>query len=389
MKLRLLLFVFFFTAYTSVAQQFQLSPEAEVSVITIGPGTLLNDAFGHNGFRIKDKSRGIDAVYGYGAYDFKAPNFYLKFAQGKLNYLISRHNFTDFYNSYKSSNRTIKEQVLNLSATERQEIFNYLENNYKPENRRYLYDFFYDNCATRIRDVTTKTKDGKIIFNVPEGLEPETFRTLIHDHVGLNTWGSFGIDIALGSVIDRQASVYEHMFLPEYIHTFFEDATFNDGNNLVKTSATLYEKKATNSSSNFLFSPLMVMGLIGAIILYITYKDHKNNTRSTWLDLAIFSITGLIGIFVLLLWTATDHSATAQNYNLLWAFPLNIFMIGQLLRPQIKNWFKGYLKLLVILLTLLTLHWLIGIQVFAIGLIPLLLALLLRYIFLVRFFNQK
>ena len=389
MKLKLFTFIFLINIVSIFAQQFQLSPEAKLSVLTIGPGESLNDAFGHNGFRIKDNSLGIDVVYGYGEYDFDAPNFYLKFAQGKLNYLISRHNFSDIVYHYSQNNRNIDEQVLNLTKEEKQKLFNFLENNYKPENRRYLYDFFYDNCATRIRDVALKATDRSIDFNVPKNFEPKTFRTLIHDHVGLNTWGSFGIDIALGSVIDRKASVNEHMFLPKYIHDFFENATLNSTQNLVESSSNLYEKKATRSSSNFLLSPIIVMGLIGFIILFFTYKDYKNNTRSKWLDLIIFGTTGIIGVLILLLWFATDHSATAQNYNVLWAFPLNIIVIGQLLRPTVKNWFKSYLKFLVIMLCLMTLHWVIGVQVFAIGLIPLLIALLVRYVFLIQFFNQK
>ena len=389
MKLKLFTFIFLINIVSIFAQQFQLSPEAKISVLTIGPGESLNDAFGHNGFRIKDNSLGIDVVYGYGEYDFDAPNFYLKFAQGKLNYLISRHNFSDIVYHYSQNNRNIDEQVLNLTKEEKQKLFNFLENNYKPENRRYLYDFFYDNCATRIRDVAIKATDRSIDFNVPKNFEPKTFRTLIHDHVGLNTWGSFGIDIALGSVIDRKASVNEHMFLPKYIHDFFENATLNSTQNLVESSSNLYEKKATRSSSNFLLSPIILMGLIGFIILFFTYKDYKNNTRSKWLDLIIFGTTGIIGVLILLLWFATDHSATAQNYNVLWAFPLNIIVIWQLLKPTVKNWFKSYLKFLVIMLCLMTLHWVIGVQVFAIGLIPLLIALLVRYVFLIQFFNQK
>src|SRR5210317_404518 len=117
------------------AQQITLSPDAEISVITVGPGTSLNDAFGHNAFRIKDTALGLDLTYGYGEYDFDAPYFYLKFAQGKLNYMISRIEFNRFYNFYVYQNRTMQEQVLNLSASEKQKLFDALETNYRPENR--------------------------------------------------------------------------------------------------------------------------------------------------------------------------------------------------------------------------------------------------------------
>ena len=206
--------------------------------------------------------------------------------------------------------------------------------------------------------------------------------------MGLNTWGSFGIDIALGSVIDREATVNEQQFLPKYIHTFFENATLNGTERLVKRSSTLYEKKETNSSYNLLFSPLVIMGLLGLGILFLTYKDYKNNTRSKWLDAVIFGITGVVGILILFLWFATDHTATAQNYNLLWAFPFNILVIAQILKPQVKNWVKRYLKFLIIMLVLMTFHWISGVQVFAIGLIPLLISVLIRYLFLAKYFNK-
>ncbi|WP_179351915.1 lipoprotein N-acyltransferase Lnb domain-containing protein [Winogradskyella vidalii] len=388
MKLKLTLFLTLFILGITFAQQPQLSPNASISVLTFGPGESLNDAFGHNGFRIKDNTLGIDVVYGYGEYDFEAPNFYLKFAQGKLNYLISRHNFKNIYYGYSNANRTIKEQVLNLTLEEKQKLFNYLENNYKPENRRYLYDFFYDNCATRIRDVAQIATTSEIEFKTPKNFEEQTFRSLIHDHVGLNTWGSFGIDIALGSVIDRKASVKEHMFLPYYIHNFFETATLNDSKALVENSSILYEKNENNSSMDFVFSPLVIVGLIGLFILFLTYKDYKNNTRNKWLDLILFGTTGLIGLLILFLWFATDHSATANNYNLLWAFPLNLLVMVQLLKPQVKSWVIRYLKFLIIMFTLMTFHWIGGVQVFAIGLIPLLIALLVRYIYLVKWFSK-
>jgi len=369
-----------------VCQNLQLSQFAEISVLTVGPGASLNDAFGHSGFRVKDSMFKMDMVFGYGQYDFDTPNFYLKFAQGKLNYLMSVHEFQDFYDSYVYYNRSIDEQVLNLSLEQKQELFNQLVTNYQPENRAYLYDFFYDNCATRIRDMVEDSSKPQVTFNNPKGFEPKTFRALIHEHVNRNSWGSFGIDIALGSIIDRKATPYEHMFLPKYIHEFFANATI--GNQpLVRSSSNIYQSKATKSSANFIFSPLMVFGIIAAFILFITYSDYKKQTRSKWLDVTLFSITGMIGVLVLLLWFATDHTATAYNYNLLWAFPLNLLIVAQLLKNEVKNWVKRYLKLLIIMLALLTLHWVMGTQVFAIGLLPLLMALAVRYVYLVGFFK--
>ncbi len=380
-----ILILLFLISFSTNAQPNQLSPNAEIAVLTFGPGENLNDSFGHNALRIHDPSLGMDIVYGYGEYDFDTPNFYLKFAQGKLNYMMSKHQFSDIYRFYTSYNRTIEAQVLNLTTEEKQRLYEYLVNNYKPENRKYLYDFFYDNCATRIRDVVENAIQEPIEFKAPQNFQPKTFRELIYEHTGRNTWGSFGIDLALGSVIDQEATPYEHMFLPKYIHAFFENATLNASKKLVKTSVVLHKRLEPLKSNSFLFSPLMIFGILLLIIIYITYSDYKHNKRSKWLDIVLFTITGILGVVILLLWSSTDHTATAKNYNLLWAFPLNLIFIGQLLKPQITGWFRKYIKFLLIMLTLLALHWMIGVQVYALGLIPLLIALVVRYSYMLKF----
>ncbi len=385
-----LLFVFFLFVCTSVQSQYnQLTPKAEISVLTIGPGSSLNDAFGHSAYRVKDKS--LDVVFNYGVYDFDTPNFYTKFAQGKLNYKIGANYYSDFKESYIRQNRTIKEQVLDLSQQEKQLFFNYLSNNYEPENQYYLYDFFYDNCATKIKDVVVDVLDNNIQFNEPKSFKGKTFRTLIHDNLNWNSWGSFGIDLALGSVIDRPATAEEHMFLPSYIHTFFETATIKNSpeKKLVKKENVIFNKIESKQSNYFLSSPIFVLGLIGLLIIYLTYSDYKKGKRSKWLDTILFITTGLIGMVILLLWLATNHEATAQNYNLLWAFAFNIFMIGQILRSKPKTWFIKYLIFLIIMLCLLTLHWVFGIQRFAFALIPILIALLIRYIYLIKFYKKQ
>ncbi len=374
----------------ATAQNNTLSSQAEISVLTIGSGTALNDAFGHSAFRVKDPVKGTDLVFNYGVYDFLAPNFYLKFAQGKLNYLLGLNFYQDFYQAYVSQNRSIKEQVLNLSQSEKQKLFNYLLNNYKPENRAYLYDFFFDNCATKIKDVTQIALNNNVNFNTPNNFKPETFRDLIYKNVNKNTWGSLGIDLALGAVIDKKITAQDYMFLPENIYVFFNRATIKpDNTKLVKAEHDIFTKTARPTVSSFVTTPIFILGLLGVFILYVTFMDYKKQKQSKWLDVVLFVFTGVIGLGVLLLWFATDHKATHQNYNVLWAFLPNLFMIKQLLKSKPNTWFVKYLKLLIIMLCLLTLHWLIGVQVFAISLIPFLVALFIRYLFLVNYYQKN
>ncbi len=390
MKKALLFLYALLSVNVALAQANMLSNTAEISVLTIGAGSSLNDAFGHSAFRVKDPTKGYDMVFNYGVYNFQTPNFYLKFAQGKLNYLLGLNYYDDFYQAYVSQNRSIEEQVLNLSQTQKQKLYDYLLNNYKPENRAYLYDFFFDNCATKIKDVTQIALNNKVVFNTPEPFIPQTFRDLIYKNVKKNTWGSLGIDLALGAVIDQKASAEDYMFLPENIHAFFNFATVKpDNTKLVKTDRVIFSKINHPISSSFTTSPLFILGLLGVFILYITFSDYKKQTQTKWLDIVLFVVTGVIGLVILLLWFATDHKATHQNYNVLWAFVLNVFMLGQLLKHKPNAWFVKYLKLLIIMLCLLTLHWLVGVQVFAISLIPFLVALFFRYLFLVNYYQKN
>jgi hypothetical protein len=390
-KYYLLFLIVFITAIVT-GQGIPLSENAEVSIITVGPGTNLNDSFGHNGFRIRDQSRNIDVIYDYGRFDFNTPNFYLKFAQGKLLYEIGSNNFDPFFNYYKKQNRWIKEQVLNLNYSEKQALFKYLQTNIKPENKKYKYDFFYDNCATKIRDVIIEILGDKLEYKEDHITENYTFRELIQKNVKANSWGSLGMDIAIGAVVDRKARPIEYQFLPQYVFEGANNAVVirNDAEvSLVKKYNYLFEAKKQEPKSNFFLSPFFVFGCLGLCLIFITYKDFKNNTRSRLPDMLIFLITGIVGLALLLLWVATDHTATVNNYNLLWAFPFSILFVLHIYKKFPRAWLRKYIFFLIMLLSLLAIHWTTGVQVFAVGLLPLLLALGIRYIYVWYFLGKK
>ncbi|WP_255592717.1 DUF4105 domain-containing protein [Marixanthomonas sp. SCSIO 43207] len=374
------------------AQYTSLSENAEVSILTIGPGDQLYDKFGHSAFRVQDKTNGFDIVYNYGVYDFNTPNFYTKFARGKLLYQLGVSYYEPFYNSYVAQNRWIKEQTLNLTYSEKQAVFNFLQNNAKPENRDYKYDFFYDNCATKIRDVLKEVLGNDLQYTADFVEEEYTFRELIQKNLHWNTWGSLGIDVALGAVIDKRASAWEYQFLPDYIFKAAETATITRGSSkeqLVKDTTTLFNNTPKEQGSFFFTSPLFVFGLLGTLIVLITYTDKKNNKRSKILDAGIFIVTGLIGVLLLLLWFGTDHTATAANYNMLWAFPLSLFLAGLIAKRFPKAWITKYGFFLLVLLGLLTVHWISGVQTFAPALLPVLIALAIRYIFLIGYLKKE
>ncbi|MFL2625937.1 MAG: DUF4105 domain-containing protein [Flavobacteriaceae bacterium] len=369
--------------------QLQLSKESEVSILTIGPGFVLNDAFGHSAIRIKDPLQNIDLIFDYGRYDFQAKGFYLNFAKGKLDYEIGWTYSEDFISNYKLQQRRVTAQIINLTLKEKQNLFEGLQTNIQPQNKSYSYDFFYNNCATKIKDVLVDTSNKNISFLTPENFEQLSFRELIRSHVPQNSWGGLGIDAALGSVIDRLASVEEHLFLPKYLDEILKHSKFDpEATKLVLRSEVLNQTQKSKPST-FWWSPLVILGLVSITIIGMTYYDWTSKSRNKFLDALLFLTTGSIGILILFLWFATDHTATAYNYNFLWAFGFNLLMLPTVLKPKPKKRFVGYLKFLILLLTLMLLHSLTGVQAFNYTIIPLWIALLIRYGFLIHWFSQK
>lgn len=363
------------------SQESELTPLSKISVLTCGAGEDLYTSFGHSAFRVQDPTLGIDVVYNYGTFEFNVPWFYVDFAQGKLIYSLSKANMDRFLSEYKYYNRWVKEQELNLTVTEKNQLYKFLENNNLPENQKYRYDFFYDNCATKIWDVLGEVFGDKLVLDENYIEEQYTFRELIHQNLDDNSWAAFGIDLALGSVIDKKASPKEHMFLPLYIMRQLEHATLASEPLASKTSS-LYEPVAKPKSTNFLTSPLFWLWFLFIIVVVINFRDFRNNTRSRWLDFLLFFTTGAAGLQLFFLWFFTDHTTTADNFNILWAFPLNFFVAFVVAKKIGPTWVSKYTLFLKILLLATLIVWWSNLQVFSPLFIPVWLTLGARYLFL-------
>jgi len=389
MKKIYLFFLIFCSAVFQLNAQ-KLSDKATVSVITCGPGSELYSAFGHSAFRVQDPVFQLDKIYNYGTFDFNAPNFYLNFAKGKITYQLSTSSFIRFLREYNYENRWVKAQELNLTPADVQKVYDFLENNAKPQNKYYQYDFFYNNCATKIEDIIQNILKDKVHFTTNYIKTNKTHRDLIADYTSNFKWAKFGIDLALGSVIDKKANKKDYNFLPDYIFKTFENATITTENNQTKP---LVEKETTVLSSKktiqhySLFSPANIIFILSLLIAFITYSDFKKNKRTKIIDFLLYFITGIIGVIVLLLWFATSHTATYRNLNFLWAFAPNFIVAFILLKNKMPKWIVIYNKLLLLFIALTFSIWLLKIQVFNLAIIPFLLVLSIRYSYLIKFRN--
>jgi len=366
------------------SQEMLLSPLSKISLLTVGTGNDLYSKFGHSAFRIQDPNIGLDRIYDYGGFDFDPPIFYVKFARGKLNYRMSGYKTDSFIKAYRRENRWVKEQILNLTQEERNEIFAFLQNNYREENRYYLYDFLFDNCATKIPEVLRKELGNKLSFKYPHIKEPFTFRQLIHQSLDENAWATFGIDLALGSIIDRKATPWEHQFLPLYVKMQMSNTSIN-AEPFVTKEEMLVEEKLVEKGNTFLLTPLFWIVLLLIAVVGITYLDQKKNQRSKWLDFTLFFLTGLAGLLIFFLWFMTDHVFTKNNFNLLWAFPLNLILAFMLVKSKAAPvWVKKYLWVLLAGIALTGILWVLKIQIFSPIIIFILVALGIRYLFIIH-----
>ncbi|SFR68308.1 lipoprotein N-acyltransferase Lnb domain-containing protein [Maribacter stanieri] len=377
-----------FASFWGQSQNVELSPLSKISLLTVGTGEDLAAKFGHSAIRLQDPTLGIDEVYGYGTYDFEDPNFYLNFTRGKLSYTISRIPFKYFDYSYQQEKRWIREQILDLDVQQRTKIVAFLENNLLPENKKYKYDFLFDNCATRIPMVFEKTLGSTFNFDYSYLEDQLTFRELIRLKLNPNSWSNFGIDLALGSVIDREATPYEHLFLPIYVYEQMKHTTL-DGKPIVKKESVLLDIPEQENRALIFLTPLFWLGILLVLVCYITYTDYKNFRRNKWLDFFLFLVTGLAGVLIVFLWFGTDHLATKGNFNSLWAFAPNIFIAFLMAKRNIPEWIITYIIFLTILLGITCVLWMFKIQVFSILLVIVLLALAVRYIYLIYYFKSK
>jgi Domain of unknown function (DUF4105) len=356
-----------------------LSTKAEISIVTLGPwqGELYS-AFGHSAIRVYDPELNIDAFFNYGVFSFDQPNFYLNFAKGHLNYKLDVDPYAPWRDHYISYNRYVHEQVLNLNDEQTQKVFNFLYTNALPENQYYFYDYFYNNCATKLRDVLKDTFHDQVTFDSTYITTNYTIRDLTDIYLKHQPWGDLGIDICLGLPMDKHAEPFEYMFLPDYIESSFDHATIKTDSTtvpLVKTKVSVYE--STPEEYPFpLFHPWIVFGLFLALTAVLTWFDIKSHKRSAWFDAILFGIVGAVGLLLVCLWFFTDHKAAARNMNILWAMPLHLVAIPFYLarKPFATTYFKG----ITILNLLLLLTWAFLPQQINVFLIPIVIALTIR-----------
>lgn len=350
-----------------------------ISLLTCTPGEELYSTFGHSALRVTDSSSGTDIIYNYGTFDFDDPNFYSKFTRGSLLYFVSLERFENFVEQYQYEQRGIAEQTLNLSCDQKEKLERALQENAKEENKYYKYEFVADNCTTRLRDIVFRNANGVM---ATRNIRPEngiTFRNLIHEYLdkSYQYWSKLGIDILLGSPIDKKISNSEAMFLPDYLMKGFDSTYLN---NVASDEPLVAGKKVIlnptlPASKRPLLSPFTVFAIALVVIALLSFLKHTDSFFSVF-DFVLFFLSGALGILILFMWFGTDHPECANNFNLAWAFPLHFPIVFVIYKKW--NWLKYYFLANSILLLLLIVLWKWVPQELNNALLPVVCMLLLR-----------
>lgn len=357
----------------------ELTQSAKISLLTVGRADdELWQNFGHTAIRIKDSILGWDLVYNYGTFNFGADKneFITKFIKRKLLYYESIDNFPEFEQMYREENRWIREQQLNLTQTEKQQLFEKLTVNAREENKYYIYDFLFDNCSTRPRDIVLSLFNNKTFATDADDVS--TYRQLIDRNVP-NEWLDLGMDLLIGVPTDKKSG-FGRTFLPDELMQLY-DSTKIDGKSLVSSNELILDVVPEHHAKNRI-TPGLVFWLLFFIILMLQIK-FSIFSRFKIIPVFYFTILGLFGWLFVFMWFGTDHLCTKWNLNILWAMPLNVPILFFALKKQVPKFVLTFIKIYRILLILLLVGWWANPQSYHVSVIPLILiAILFTSIFL-------
>lgn len=302
----------------TLSAQSYFSDSTRLSLLTCSPGDALYSTFGHSGLRLYDPVNQLDIVFNWGIFDFDTPNFYLKFLRGKLLYQMGMQRFENFRAEYLYLGRQVTSMDLYLPLDAKRQLLRQLEENYRPENRGYRYDFFFDNCASRIRTVLERALP--LEYPTRDTLRAiKTFRQRLDEYLVEMPWSNFGIDLILGLPTDRPASFRNEMFLPDYLEKNLQKARYQD-RPLADPVQTLLYLQPRPAPKPMLPRPEILLSILAALWLLGSWRLPRSWARR--LDALWLLVIALAGLLMLLLWLGTDHLATKNNLNVLWASPV-------------------------------------------------------------------
>ena len=381
---RSLIFLFFSLSVVTMQAQEpkRVIPDSiRISLLTCASGEEIYSLFGHTAIRYENYTRGIDAVFNYGICNFNAPNFILRFALGETDYQLGVTDYERFAAEYYYLERDVWQQELNLTVQEKEKLVMLLEENYRPENRVYRYNFFYDNCATRPRDKIEESIAGKVIYPVEPQDGSRTFREIVHQYCKGHPWARFGIDLCIGGEADRPITQRQMMFAPFYLMDAFAGAQITGDSiqrPLVTDSELIVDATPEEGENFWIPTPLQSALLLFILTAAATIYGIRRRTGLWGVDLILFGTAGIVGCVLAFLALFSEHPAVSSNFLLLVFHPGQFLFLPYIIYCVRKGKKCWYLTLNLIILTLFIVLFPVIPQRFDFAVVPLALCLLIR-----------
>lgn len=362
-------------------QTTQLSDSATISLFTNTPS---NDAvyalYGHTGIRVADPKNNIDCVFNYGIFSFDSSNFIFRFVRGETDYRLEAI-LTEYYlMDYQMRGVGITQQDISLTPEEKQKLWNALLTNLKPENKVYRYNFFYDNCATRPRDIIEANINGKISYTPTD--KEQTYRDLVYECVKNEAWTRFGINLVIGADADKIITDRQKDFLPLYLQNAYHGATIKTdsidrplvSNEYILLAPDLSISMTDVDNTNW---PLIVGCILLATSILVSvysYKKHRY-TLAKLFDTLLFLVAGLGGVIIFFLMFFSTHPCVNPNWNIVWLNPLQLVVAFLFFVKPLAKYIYYYHFINFVALSAFLLAWCLIPQYLEVTFIPYILAI--------------
>ncbi|MGL4852594.1 MAG: DUF4105 domain-containing protein [Phocaeicola sp.] len=353
--------------------------EVRVSLLTCEPGSEIYALFGHTALRYEDPQQNIDWVYNYGMFSFNTPHFIFRFLRGETDYQLGITPFRYFEAEYGMRGSSVYQQTLNLSSEAKAALKRLLDDNYLPQNRIYRYNFLYDNCTTRARDVVESALGATVRY--PEGDATLSYRDILHQYTAGSPWSELGIDLCLGQDADKIITSREQLFAPFFLLEAVRGATFLQGDSV--HSLLLYETKAVDVepemlASSFPLSPMSCACLLLFLSLLITLYRMKTKRKLIFWDVLLSLLQGVAGCVIAFLFFFSTHPTVGSNWLILWMNPLSLLFLPWTLYALVKGRVAPFYWVNSISLSLFIIASPFLLQKFPVAVLPLALSLLVN-----------
>lgn len=341
-----------------------------IALVTAAPGEIYWQRFGHNALLVENTVTGDARMYNFGIFDFEQKNFLLNFARGRMLYRLAALPPEVDLDNYAAEGRSVWIQELNLRPDQRYAVAEMLGQNALPENAEYRYDYFAQNCSTKVRDVLDAVLEGDLKETMSARARGETERSLAMAYARPEPWLAVGIDLGIGPAADRKLSFWDEMFLPLRLRDLVREMRVRDEHGveqpLVAREWTAVEGRLDDTvplQPNWLW-PLAIAGLALVAATVFTLRSRRGVVRTfgtLWLSLLMLAL-GLGGVVLGGLWAFTDHAIAYANLNLVLFSPLCLMLAWPLWRwrspPARPGTRSRWIALLIVTIALLGLTWL-------------------------------